>query len=700
MSAVVENIKTLSASDLDRPAIRCGDTVLGYHDLWQSIEKLSRRLNAGSGVVIATDIINPVAWIVADLCLIQCQSISIPLPPFFSPAQKSHALKSAGAAWLLTDQTNNVCDESQIDVGQGLVLIAQQQNHVSHHAGTAKITYTSGTTGTPKGVCLSQSAMETVTWSLLDTLGNDVARRFGGVLPLPVLLENIGGLYAAMLAGGCYYARPPIPSTGFAATATFLFDNAITSCILVPELLQGLLQQLENQPRSLPDMKYIAVGGSKVSPALLERAVKLDLPVYQGYGLSESASVSCLNRPGENRIGSVGKPLPHIKISCSWEGEILLKDPMFLGYTDDDPSPRLYATGDLGHLDKDGYLIITGRKKNVLINSFGRNISPEWPESQLLAEPAIDQVLVVGDARPFLAALIVSTENDRVINQTIEKTNETLPDYAQIQGWKRVSAFTIANNMLTGTGRPKRDVITKRYLSLTETIFNTEITMEPFFNRLERETLPEREAFMQIPLLGDALLGNISKETYMAYLVQAYHHVKHTTPLLMSCGSRLPSSKEWLREAVAEYIEEELGHQEWILSDITHCGGDGETIRHSTPNPATEMMVAYAYDSIARKNPVSFFGMVYVLEGTSINLATPCAEAIGKTLGLSNNCFSYLSSHGSLDLEHMDFFEKLMNRITDAEDQEAIIYMAKRMFGLFGAVFQSLPHNHGLTNAA
>lgn len=216
--------------------------------------------------------------------------------------------------------------------------------------------------------------------------------------------------------------------------------------------------------------------------------------------------------------------------------------------------------------------------------------------------------------------------------------------------------------------------------------------MQPFFNRLITATEAERTAFQSIPQIIDAMAGNISRDAYLAFLVHAYHHVSHTTPLLMLTGAKLPPHKEWLRAAMAEYIAEEQGHQEWILNDIAAAGGDKEAVRHSRPNFATEMMVAYAYDYVARINPAGFLGMVFVLEGTSTALATNAAETLMHALGLPESCFSYLTSHGSLDLSHMRFFEALVNRL-DAVDQEAVVHVAKRMFRLYGAVYQSIPHH-------
>lgn len=212
-----------------------------------------------------------------------------------------------------------------------------------------------------------------------------------------------------------------------------------------------------------------------------------------------------------------------------------------------------------------------------------------------------------------------------------------------------------------------------------------------FFDQLQRDTAAERDALLAIPFLQAGAAGRITLDSYVAFLTQAYHHVKHTVPLLMSCGGALPERLEWLRTAVGEYIEEEMGHQEWILNDITACGGDAEAVRDSQPHLTTELMVAYAYDTIQRRNPVGFFGMVQVLEGTSIQLATRAAENLMESLGLPNQAFSYLLSHGSLDIGHVDFFRGLMNRVDDPADQAAIVHAARVFYRLYGDIFRALP---------
>ena len=211
-----------------------------------------------------------------------------------------------------------------------------------------------------------------------------------------------------------------------------------------------------------------------------------------------------------------------------------------------------------------------------------------------------------------------------------------------------------------------------------------------FYQTLLERTEKERNQLLSISILQDAVKGEISQATYHKFLIEAYHHVKHTTPLLMACGSLLPERLGWLREAAGEYIEEEMGHQEWILNDITALGGSCEDVRHGSPSIATELMVSYAWDTIQRINPVGFFGMVLVLEGTSVQLATQAAEAIQKSTDLPDEAFSYLTSHGSLDIEHVSFFEKLMNKLDNRQDQEAVVHCARIMYKLYGDIFRGI----------
>jgi heme oxygenase len=212
-----------------------------------------------------------------------------------------------------------------------------------------------------------------------------------------------------------------------------------------------------------------------------------------------------------------------------------------------------------------------------------------------------------------------------------------------------------------------------------------------FHQTLLQQSAQARQGLLATPIIQGCLRGEVSLPSYVAFLREAYHHVHHTVPLLQATKAALPAHHAWLRGPLDEYIEEEAGHDEWILNDIAACGADAQAVRHGPPGHATEVMVAYAYDVIARGNPLGFFGMVHVLEGTSVSLALMAADAIQAPLQLPDAAFSYLRSHGTLDLEHTAHFARLMDRIDDPRDQADIVHAARAFFRLYGDVFRSLP---------
>lgn len=212
-----------------------------------------------------------------------------------------------------------------------------------------------------------------------------------------------------------------------------------------------------------------------------------------------------------------------------------------------------------------------------------------------------------------------------------------------------------------------------------------------FHAQLLQSTADRRQELLSTPIIQGALRGQVSLPSYLAFLQEAYHHVRHTVPLLRATKAALPPRSMWLYGPLDEYIDEESGHDEWILGDIDACGGDAEAVRNGHAGHATEVMVAYAYDTIARANPLGFFGMVHVLEGTSVSLALMAADAIQAPLSLPDAAFTYLRSHGTLDRQHVAHFELLMDRIDDSRDQTAIVHAARAFFRLYGDVFRGLP---------
>ena len=211
-----------------------------------------------------------------------------------------------------------------------------------------------------------------------------------------------------------------------------------------------------------------------------------------------------------------------------------------------------------------------------------------------------------------------------------------------------------------------------------------------FYEQLAAATASEHDYLLSSPIITNCLRGEVTRASYLAFLGQAFHHVRHTTPLLMSLGGRLPERLAWLRRPVAEYIDEEIGHEEWILNDIAAAGGDAEAVRNSRPDLPAEVMVAYAYDLVNRGNPAGFFGMVFVLEGTSVAMALNAADRILQALALPDAAFSYLRSHGTLDQEHTRHLADLLEKMTP-DDQQEVIRCARVFFRLYAEIFRALP---------
>lgn len=471
MSRILDAVDHYARTRPDAVAVSGAETNLTWSDLAGEIEAVAARLAklggetpAGAPVAIALE--NGPEWVVLDLALVRLGWPSLPIPGFFTPAQRDHALADAGAGLLISSEGTGL----DLAIGQTFLRAQQLANSPKPlPPGTAKITYTSGSTGQPKGVCLSQPQMEAVAQSLVQVLGEDYAGRHLPLLPLSILLENVAGLYPILLAGGCYRVLPPA-ALGLAEPfrpdlqrlTTAIAAEGATSLILVPELLRAIMMVMAFTGARFPALNLVAVGGAKVSPQLLSQADQLGLPVYEGYGLSECASVVALNTPGGRKVGAVGRPLPHLQVEIDPDGEIIVGPSPFLGYAGTPPRQGPVRTGDMGSFDADGFLRIEGRRSNTIINTFGRNIAPEWVESELTAQPEIRQAIVYGEAQAELGALIIPLAPDMpqaVIAQAVERANQNLPEYARVRRWRTRGPLDPAAGELTGNGRPRRAAI-------------------------------------------------------------------------------------------------------------------------------------------------------------------------------------------------------------------------------------------------
>lgn len=457
---------------------------INYDELNKQIAQLSAQLfSFTANKPVAINIDNHPAWVLIDLAALACETVLVPLPSFFSNAQLLHSMQNAGVVAVITDNPNRFCEVlGDLIIGQCTFNVSNKIltqfmlaiPSVTLPDGTVKITYTSGTTGNPKGVCLGLEAILNVANSIKNVVGLTKKSQHACILPLSTLLENVAGVYATLLAGGTVHILPSA-QVGFSGSEfdsqklyETLANTHANTVILIPELLKALVLKLESGAQALSDLQFVAVGGAHVATHFLNRAKHLGIPVFEGYGLSECASVVALNTSAANKIGSVGKPLKHIELMFSQEQEILVKGANFLAYAQENlaQSAEWLATGDIGYVDDDGYLFINGRKKHIFITSFGRNVSPEWIERELTSQPAIAQACLFGEAKPWNTAVIVAQANANIdqIQQSIAKVNQTLPDYARTTQFVLADTpFSVSNQQLTPNSRLKRDAIWRGY---------------------------------------------------------------------------------------------------------------------------------------------------------------------------------------------------------------------------------------------
>ncbi|OLO04719.1 AMP-binding protein [Salinicola socius] len=481
----LDHLWTLGKTDANRVALEDETRSIDYGELMTLVESRAQQLRQLGSQRVGLALDNGVDWVLWDLAMMQEAIVSVPLPGFFAPSQLAHVVDQAGLDTLIGTPS--------VATASGFVAITDtsgstntrdatlwQRRGVSSlpdlPEGTHKITFTSGTSGTPKGVCLSSDNQLVVAESLAEIAASVEVRRHLAILPLATLLENIGGIYAPLWLGGSV-TLPSLGALGWLGASGFdsalgwqvITDHAPDSLILVPQLLSALLTQQGDGPIGFG--RFFAVGGATVSPALLARAEAAGWPVFEGYGLSECASVVTLNRPGEarpseHRPGRVGRPLPHAEVSLSEDGEVLVRGNVMLGYLGDSgPAPTVWPTGDLGEWDGDD-LRLKGRHRQVFITAYGRNVDPAWVEAELTAEPALAQAWVSGEAQSFNRALLVPRGdwvNDRQIEDAVARANARLPDYARVSLWQRSAPFTAQNGLATANGRLRRDALVNHY---------------------------------------------------------------------------------------------------------------------------------------------------------------------------------------------------------------------------------------------
>ncbi len=269
-------------------------------------------------------------------------------------------------------------------------------------------------------------------------------------------------------------------------------NSGLERSLSLPSLARGLFQRWVKRAlgRVLGKrLKFVITGSAPTPPATLAFFKSMGLPVLEAYGLSENAVPMAINTLRENRIGSVGKPLPLNQIQTANDGEILVKGPgVFSGYMSNkaegtDASQRkecftdegFLKTGDLGHLDKDGYLFLTGRKKETIKTSTGRNISPSQIEAVYRSCPGVEELAVFGHGRPYLVALMaagVGWQNKTRLRTELKKAESDLAPYARVRKFLILpEPFSIERGELTPSMKLRRTVIEQRYRTQLDRLY-------------------------------------------------------------------------------------------------------------------------------------------------------------------------------------------------------------------------------------
>ncbi|GAB3244754.1 acyl-CoA synthetase family protein [Chitinimonas naiadis] len=434
-----------------------------------TVGELAGRVAALASWLTAQQVVAPVAWladngpdwVILDLALAKAGIAGVPIPPFFSEAQRQHVLANSGASWLVSPDPRGL---PLPNTGLTAIPLPANPAAAALPEDTIKLTYTSGTTGDPKGVCLSAAQLDATVAALDEAIGPLNVARHLCVMPLAVLLENLAGIYLPLLRG----VPVELPTLAELGMASFppqvprfiaaLQASAADSAILLPSTLQWLVDATA-AGQLTKTWRFLAVGGGRTGRATLEKAAALKLPVFEGYGLSEAGSVVALNRLGAHRPGSVGKPLSHVRVAIAADGEVMVGGNAMLGYLGQGAAPAQIATGDLGEIDADGYLTILGRKKNTIVTGMGRNVSPEWLEAEFAAAPGIVQAFVYGDETQGLHGLFYSPVPEAA-NVVLTRCNAQLPGYARLDGWSLLATpLTPEAGEITPNGRLCRERI-------------------------------------------------------------------------------------------------------------------------------------------------------------------------------------------------------------------------------------------------
>jgi long-chain acyl-CoA synthetase len=451
---------------------------------------------------------NAPEWIVADLALLASGAIEVPVPLAFSADQAFHLLE--GIDLCLVNEPGAIrmaqwrADAGKTDVAPPMRLVDmeslsaqppqpispgnEQRNVVSvaGNDGICKVIHTSGTTSRPKGVRIRRDGLSALLQSLRVQTPAAAYERYLSLVPLSLLIEQVTGCYVTFLNGGTLVLPPPATPLLGERGATpqqvlpLLCAARPTALTLPPSMVEALLKACRTKFGETARSRFtrlfgrdrpalIACGGAPVAPAVLSELSAFGIPVHEGYGLSENSSVVAWNGPLCFKAGSVGKPLAHVSVKLAPDNELLIKSSsLFDGYANEDPTSCMVDsdgwlhTGDIAQIDDEGFLRIFGRKKNMLITANGRNVCPEWVESQYKSIDCVDQAVLFGDGLESLHGFFVISP-DIPHDTAISRITEFGTRLSDIERVDRIhtasSSAEVLAKFFTVTGRPLRALI-------------------------------------------------------------------------------------------------------------------------------------------------------------------------------------------------------------------------------------------------
>jgi long-subunit acyl-CoA synthetase (AMP-forming) len=474
MASLLEALVRHAASDGERIAMSDGARTLTRARLAAWVGGVAESLG-DAPEIIGIFGHNSVEWAVAFLAASVAGKTIVPVPTFFTSEQREHLIRDAGISRIIVTDAESAAVADFPSLFHLPECAAGALPEHSREGGL--IIYTSGSTGTPKGVRLISGQAMWSAQTLSKAIQASPQDKYLSLLPLPTLLELICGVMIPVLVGGPVHFDTQVArnaGAGIASNIAEAFEQARpTTSVLVPQLL-GLytLQLMAAGKRPHEELRFVAVGGAAIPPVLAQGARMLGIPVHEGYGLSECCSVVSVNRPGECREGTAGKPLPGLQVSIE-DGEIVVEGSSIMdGYLHSDASPIKWRTGDIGSLDADGYLTVHGRRDNLIITPFGRNLSPEWIETILLGDPRLRACIIaqLGEPAQLTALLIPSPAGEAWLKAAAQPdivkhlahALHAAPDYARPKA-AIVATFAevAASGLFTPNGRIRRKAALK-----------------------------------------------------------------------------------------------------------------------------------------------------------------------------------------------------------------------------------------------